>query len=90
MERVIIPKGSAHAILAEIGEEVAGEEKEVFFRNLLAAGGPGETNPHALTQIFYHGDGDPVFWAVPIPLDKQCIVKILENRIELLFGFKLK
>ncbi|KAJ8700824.1 hypothetical protein PTI98_003814 [Pleurotus ostreatus] len=67
---MIIPKGTTHAILAEVGEEAAGEEKEVF-RNLFAAGGPGETNTHALTQIFYHGDGYPVFWAVSISLDKQ-------------------
>ncbi|KAL0946219.1 hypothetical protein HGRIS_012478 [Hohenbuehelia grisea] len=64
---LVVPPGTIHGLETFPGEESEvyestdpmDEEKEVFFRNFVAAGGVN-ASPFALFQTFYWGDGYPV------------------------------
>ncbi|KAF4603134.1 Cupin 2 conserved barrel domain-containing protein [Pleurotus pulmonarius] len=92
---VVIPKGTAHSIFVEPGQDVVFEEKttpmdddkEMFFRNVFAVGGL-TASPFAVMQIFYHGDGYPVLPGGIRILEKG-LTSLLGHYIAPLLGHKL-
>ncbi|KAL0946217.1 hypothetical protein HGRIS_012476 [Hohenbuehelia grisea] len=92
---IVIPRGTIHGIRG-IGElcifeektDPMDEEKELFFRNIFAAGGMS-ANVFAVFQVFYYGDTIPV---LPTGLRwmERSLVTFLGYHVAPKLGFKLK
>ncbi|KAE9406515.1 hypothetical protein BT96DRAFT_915226 [Gymnopus androsaceus JB14] len=77
-------------VVTERNEPLEFEKKELFFRNLGAIpGGFAEGGLVQVMQIFYHGDGFPVF-PVHLPWLEKAFVTILGGYVAPLLGYRIK
>ncbi|KAJ3967415.1 hypothetical protein EV361DRAFT_807305 [Lentinula raphanica] len=93
-----VPRGVPHALESFKGEPCVVTErtnpsfdnKELFFRNILAIpGGLSSGGLIPMMQVFYYGDGYPVF-PVHMPWLEKAFVKFFGGRLAPLLGHQLK
>jgi len=96
---VFIPRGVPHSfesfkgvpcVATERTEPLEFDKKELFFRNMGAIpGGIAKGGLVQMMQIFYHGDGFPVF-PVHVAWLEKAFVTILGGYVAPLLGYRVK
>ncbi|KAJ3735013.1 hypothetical protein DFJ43DRAFT_66019 [Lentinula guzmanii] len=94
-----VPRGVPHAlesfkgvpcVVTERTNPSEFDTKELFFRNMLSIpGGLSSGGLLSVMQVFYHGDGYPVF-PVHVAWLEKAFVKILGGYVAPLLGHRLK
>ncbi|KAF8893017.1 hypothetical protein BD779DRAFT_1468060 [Infundibulicybe gibba] len=92
---ICIRKGVVHGLRSARGvrcvveerTEPMDEQKEILFRNLMGSG--KQANVFEAMQIFYHGDGRPVF-PIHIPWLERMFVTVVGNFLAPMLGYKRK